>query len=71
MTLKSKMAAAVLRARTDILNPTPRKPYWDTIWKYKFCHAKNQGTKHYVVECAGAKEIYNNVEDREKSWRTI
>ena len=54
MTLKSKMAAAVFRARTDILDPTPRKPYWETILKCKFCHAENQGIKHYVVE----KEIF-------------
>ena len=42
MKLNRKEASA-----TGLLDPTPRKPYWDTIWSCKFCHEKSQDSQHY------------------------
>ena len=47
MNHNTKTAEAFFRARADILDPTPRKPYHpESIWKCKFCNEKTQGTYH-------------------------
>lgn len=72
MALSTKIAASVFRARTDIMDPTPRKPYWDNIWKCKYCNEKSQSSnKHYIVECIGTSQNFKDENERNIIWRNI
>ena len=71
MKLNRKEASAMFRARTGLLDPTPRKPYWDIIWSCKFCHEKSQDSQHYIVQCPGTESLFKNQEERFKTWNII
>ena len=71
MSLTVKKAGAIFRARTGIMDPTPRKPYWKkSIWRCKFCNEKSQETKHYIKECDGTEGYFGDM-SREQCWRKI
>ena len=72
MSLPVKKAAStsIFRARANLLDPTPRKPYWDRVWKCKFCRAKTQDTQHYILECTKTSEIIRG-RSKEELWRLI
>jgi hypothetical protein len=57
MCLPVKKAAALFRARTNQLDPAPRKPYWNRKWRCKFCRHKTQDTKHYILQCEKAERF--------------
>ena len=71
MKLNRKEASAMFRARTGLLDPTPRKPYWDIIWSCKFCHEKSQDSQHYIVQCPGTESLFKNQEERFKTWNIV
>ena len=71
MTLNRKAASLMFRARTNLLDPIPRKPYWDNVWRCKLCLSKKQNTKHYITECRGTKHIFTSDRDRELTFQTI
>ena len=53
MELSRKVASAIFRGRAGVLDPTPRKPYWDRVWRCKFSMEKEQSTRHYILHCPG------------------
>ena len=71
MCLPIRKAASIFRARTNQLDPTPRKPYWKKIWRCRFCREKTQDTKHYILECQKAKEIMGTNKSKEEVWNLI
>jgi hypothetical protein len=72
MWLPVKKAACFFRARTNQLDPSPRKPYWERdIWRCRFCRRKSQDTKHYILECKKALEILGGRKAKEEIWRLI
>lgn len=71
MSLTVKKAGAIFRARTGIMDPTPRKPYWKkSIWRCKLCNERSQETKHYILECEGTEEYFEEM-SREQCWKII
>ena len=69
MNLSTKTAEVFFRARADLLDPTPRKPYHpDSIWKCKFCDEKTQATHHYITQCEGVSRA---IGDRNRTWTVI
>ena len=71
MCLPVKKAASFFRARTNQLDPSPRKPYWNNIWRCRFCRTKTQDTKHYILECKKAEEIMGGRRSKDEIWRMI
>ena len=71
MSLEKKMAQVVCRARTGTLDPEPRKPNWDTIWKCKLCVVKKQTSYHYIAECTYTRNIFQDDTDRKNSWKLL
>ena len=71
MCLPVKKAASLYRARTNQLDPSPRKPYWSTKWRCRFCREKTQDTKHYILECKKAQQILGGKLTKEEMWRII
>ena len=71
MRLPVKKAASLFRARTNQLDPSPRKPYWSRKWRCKFCREKTQDTKHYILECKKAQQILGGKITKEEMWRVI
>lgn len=72
MSLPVRKAASFFRARTNQLDPGPRKPYWKkSKWRCCFCREKTQDTKHYILECNRAGEIMGSKKPREEIWRLI
>ena len=71
MRLPVKKAASLFRARTNQLDPSPRKPYWSRKWRCRFCREKTQDTKHYILECKKAQQILGGKITKEEMWRVI
>ena len=71
MSLPVRKAASIFRARTNLLDPSPRKPYWKSIWRCRFCREKTQDTKHYILNCQRAKEIMGGRKTKEEIWDLI
>ena len=71
MCLPVKKAACFFRARTNQLDPCPRKPYWDRKWRCRFCREKTQDTRHYILQCEKAKQIIGEKQNRNEMWRII
>ena len=71
MKLEKKLSSAICRARTNTLDPAPRKSNWDTIWKCKFCNMKTQTSQHYILECYYTGHIFGNSEERKNSWELL
>ena len=71
MCLPVKKAACFFRARTNQLDPCPRKPYWDRKWRCRFCREKTQDTRHYILQCEKAKQIIGEKQNRNDMWRII
>ena len=72
MCLPVRKAAMVFRARTNQLDPAPRKPYWsERIWRCRFCREKTQDTKHYILECKRAEEIMGSTKGKDEIWRLV
>ena len=71
MCLPVKKAASLFRARTNQLDPSPRKPYWSRKWRCRFCREKTQDTKHYILECKKAQQILGGKITKEEMWRVI
>ena len=46
MRLPVKKAASLFRARTNQLDPSPRKPYWSRKWRCRFCREKRHQALH-------------------------
>ena len=69
--LPVKKAACFFRARTNQLDPSPRKPYWNRKWRCRFCREKTQDTKHYILECQKAEQYLRGKKSREEIWKTI
>ena len=66
--LTQRKAKVWMRARLDLLDPTPRRPYRpNNIWNCKFCDCKEQTTEHYVVHCEGTEETFHGTERKEVS----
>jgi hypothetical protein len=70
MNLPVKKAACFFRARTNQLDPSPRKPYWSRKWRCRFCREKTQDTKHYILECRKTEGWFGN-RSRNEVWRII
>ena len=71
MVLSMKKAASMFRARTNLMDPAPRKPYWEKrIWRCKFCREKSQDSKHYIIECEKTGEMFKKM-TRIEAWRII
>ena len=69
--LTQRKAKAWMRARLDILDPAPRRPYRiNNIWNCKFCDTNDQSTEHYVVHCQGVKDIFSGI-DRKQFFEHI
>ena len=69
--LTQRKAKVWMRARLDILDPAPRRPYRiNNIWNCKFCDTNDQSTEHYVVHCQGVKEIFSGI-DRKQFFEHI
>jgi hypothetical protein len=66
-----KKAAALFRARTNQLDPSPRKPYWNRKWRCKFCRKKTQDTKHYILQCETAGQFLGEKISKNEMWRII
>ena len=71
MCLPVKKAACFFRARTNQLDPSPRKPYWNRKWRCRFCREKTQDTKHYILECQKAEQYLRGKKSREEIWKII
>ena len=71
MELSRKVASAIFRARAGVLDPTPRKPYWDRVWRCKFCMGKEQSTRHYIFHCPGTDNIFEDKKEREETFRIL
>ena len=69
--LTQRKAKVWMRARLDLLDPTPRRPYRPSnIWNCKFCDANDQSTEHYVVHCKGMDETFIGT-DRHRLFNDI
>ena len=69
MVLSMKKAASMFRARTNLMDPVPRKPYWEKrMWRCKFCREKSQDSK--VIECEKTREMFKKM-TRTEAWRII
>ena len=64
-------ATAVFKVRSGMLDPAPREPKWDCKWKCAFCWTRSQSPKHYITECHGTKQFFDNEEERMEIWRII
>ena len=63
MKFTQRKAKVWMRARLDLLDPAPRRPYRiDNIWECKFCDANEQSTEHYIVHCQGVNDIFNGID---------
>ena len=63
---------SIFRARTDIMDPKPRKTYCEkTIWRCKFCNEKSQSSRHYVEFCVGTERYFKEKIDRKIAWQII
>jgi hypothetical protein len=71
MCLPVKKAACFFRARTNQLDPSPRKPYWSCKWRCRFCREKTQDSKHYILHCEKAGQFLNGNKTREDIWRIV
>ena len=72
VSLTQKKGKIWFRMRANIIDPAPRRPYNPkSIWKCKFCEAKDQSTKHYIKECEGIKEGMFQGLDRETVYEVI
>ena len=72
MNMNVKKAGSIFRARTDIMDPKPRKTYWEkTIWRCKFCNEKSQSSRHYVEFCVGTERYFKDKIDRKIAWQII
>ena len=71
MCLPVKKAACFFRARTNQLDPSPRKPYWSCKWRCRFCREKTQDTKHYILQCDKARQYVGGNKSKEEIWRII
>ena len=45
-----------------------RKPYWNKIWKCKFCKTREQTSKHYIKECSKTMKHFDSNTEREEIW---
>ena len=71
MNLTLRKVKVWMRARLDLLDPTPRRPYRaSSIWNCKFCETMEQTTEHYVVHCAGVNEMFTGI-DRQNLFVSI
>ena len=71
MVLPMKKAASMFQARTNLMDPAPRKPFWEKrIWRCKFCREKSQDSKHYIIECEKTGEMFKKM-TRIEAWRII
>ena len=66
-----KIGIAISRARTNTLDPKPRKPEWNRPFQCKFCLTKDQSSRHYILECEYTRNIFEDTRDREKSWNLV
>ena len=71
MELSRKVASAIFRGRAGVLDPTPRKPYWDRVWRCKFCMEKERSTRHYILHCPGTDNIFKDKKEREEIFRIL
>ena len=70
MELSRKVASAIFRGRAGVLNPTQRKPYWDRVWRCKFCMEKEHSTRHYILH-PGTDNIFKDKMEREETFRIL
>ena len=71
MRLTKRKASVFFKARSGMMDPKPREPKWDHIWKCKFCWTKEQSTRHYVKECKRISHLFENEGERETMWKTL
>ena len=71
MKLKRNISMAIIRCRTNTMDPKPRKPEWEKPYQCKFCLMKSQSSRHYVLECKMTEKIFINDEDRIHSWQLV
>ena len=71
MKFTQRKAKVWMRARLDLLDPAPRRPYRiDNIWNCKFCDSNEQSTEHYIVHCQGVNDIFSGI-DRKRFFEHI
>ena len=66
-----KISMAITRARTNTMDPKPRKPEWEKPYQCKLSLMKTQTSRHYTLECEMLSDVFSNKEDRIKSWDIV